>query len=221
MAPLNSCSTSVPSPTLLAQARRSCARSAYPEHDQGALVVVAGSACRRSRSRPAPSRSRAARCGRARVAVGGGDGDRGTCLRRRPQLIRSFMPATSPAPKRRFLFYTGPCRTRRGNRRTLEFAPGDIQSEMLLSRPMRWCWPMRAMMCFVLFVPRPRHIVMVGLGGGSLAKFCHRHFPGARITVIELRADVIALRDAFHGAARRRAPARRAGRRRRHHRAPA
>jgi spermidine synthase len=53
-------------------------------------------------------------------------------------------------------------------------------------------------MGFVFFRPRPRRIVMVGLGGGSLAKFCHRHFPDAHITVIEVRADVIALRDAFH-----------------------
>jgi spermidine synthase len=83
-------------------------------------------------------------------------------------------------------------RTRRG-RRTLEFAPGDIQSEMLLARPHALTLAyLRAMMCFVLFVPRPRHIVMVGLGGGSLAKFCYR------ITVLELRADVIALRDIFH-----------------------
>ncbi|KAK0360144.1 hypothetical protein LTR94_028457 [Friedmanniomyces endolithicus] len=52
-------------------------------------------------------------------------------------------------------------------------------------------------MCFALFVPDPRHIVMVGLGGGSLAKFCHRHFPRARITVLEIRDDVIALRDQF------------------------
>jgi spermidine synthase len=89
-------------------------------------------------------------------------------------------------------------RTRRG-RRTLEFVPGDIQSEMLLARPDALVLAyLRAMMCFVLFLPRPRRIVMVGLGGGSLAKFCHRHFPDAHITVIELRADVIALRDAFH-----------------------
>lgn len=85
-----------------------------------------------------------------------------------------------------------------GDRRTLEFSPGAVQSEMRLSRPwalsLAYC---RAMMCFVLFVPRPRHIVMVGLGGGSLAKFCHRAFPAARITVIELRADVIALRGQF------------------------
>jgi spermidine synthase len=88
-------------------------------------------------------------------------------------------------------------RTRRG-RRTLEFEPGDIQSEMLLARPHALALAYtRAMMCFALFVPRPRHILMVGLGGGSLVKFCHRHFPECRITVVELRADVIALRDQF------------------------
>ena len=86
-----------------------------------------------------------------------------------------------------------------GDRRTLEFTPGDIQSEMRLSRPDDLVLAYaRAMMCFALFAPHPRHIVMVGLGGGSLAKFCYRRFPRTRITVLELRADVIALRDQFH-----------------------
>jgi spermidine synthase len=85
-----------------------------------------------------------------------------------------------------------------GDRRTLEFTPGDIQSEMRLSRPGALVLAYtRAMMCFALFVPRPRHILMVGLGGGSMAGFCYRHFPQARITVLELRADVIALREQF------------------------
>ena len=85
-----------------------------------------------------------------------------------------------------------------GDFRTLAFAPGEVQSAMRLSDPTRlvlaYC---RAIMCFALFVPRPRHIIMVGLGGGSLVKFCHRHFPDAAITVIESRADVIALRAQF------------------------
>lgn len=86
----------------------------------------------------------------------------------------------------------------RGNRRTLEFQPGGIQSEMLLSHPDALVLEYaRAMMCFALFVPQPRHIVMVGLGGGSLAKFCYRHFPRTRITVLEISAEVIALREAF------------------------
>ncbi|WP_256077507.1 fused MFS/spermidine synthase [Massilia sp. YIM B04103] len=87
---------------------------------------------------------------------------------------------------------------RRGSRLSLEFQPGEVQSQMDLDDPdqlvLRYA---RAMMCFVLFKPRARHIVMVGLGGGSLAKFCHRYLPYARITVLELRADVIALRERF------------------------
>jgi spermidine synthase len=91
-----------------------------------------------------------------------------------------------------------PLVTTRGSRRLLEFTPGDVQSEMCLRHPERLVLAYtRAIMCFALFVPRPRHIVLVGLGGGSLAKFCHRHFPAARISVIELRADVIALRAQF------------------------
>ncbi len=85
-----------------------------------------------------------------------------------------------------------------GTRRTLEFTPGDVQSEMLVTDPTRlmlsYC---RAIMCFALFVPQPRHILLIGLGGGSLLKFCYRHFPHARITVLEVRADVIALRAQF------------------------
>ncbi|MCC6072955.1 fused MFS/spermidine synthase [Massilia sp. GCM10020059] len=102
-------------------------------------------------------------------------------------------------PPTDFSLPAAPIVATRGGRRTLEFAPGEVQSEMLLSDPdalvLAYC---RAIMCFALFVPRPRHIVMVGLGGGSLAKFCYRHFPQARITVVEVRADVIALRSQFH-----------------------
>jgi spermidine synthase len=53
------------------------------------------------------------------------------------------------------------------------------------------------MMSFLLFNTDPRHIVMIGLGGGSLAKFCYRNLPGTRITAVEIDADVIALRDEF------------------------
>jgi len=55
----------------------------------------------------------------------------------------------------------------------------------------------RAMMAFLLFHPKPRHILMIGLGGGSLAKYCYRKLPATRVTVLELDPDVIALRDKF------------------------
>lgn len=115
---------------------------------------------------------------------------------------------------RAFLFYTGampprlqpadptrpgaPLVRTLGNRRTLAFENGEIQSEMLLSHPDALVLAYaRAMMCFALFAPRPRHILMVGLGGGSLAKFCYRHFPHTRITVLEISREVIALRALF------------------------
>lgn len=55
----------------------------------------------------------------------------------------------------------------------------------------------RAMMGFLLLQPFPERIAMIGLGGGSLAKYCHRHVPGADFTAVELRPEVIALRDEF------------------------
>ncbi len=104
-------------------------------------------------------------------------------------------PLSDPSPP---LTPSAPRVRTHGNRRTLEFENGDIQSEMLLSHPDALVLEYaRAMMCFALFAPRPRHIVMVGLGGGSLAKFCHRHFPHTRITVLEISGEVIALREDF------------------------
>ncbi|MFT3762201.1 MAG: transferase [Pseudoxanthomonas sp.] len=55
----------------------------------------------------------------------------------------------------------------------------------------------RTMLAALLLNPKPRSIGVVGLGGGSQAKFCHRHLPEARIEAIEVSADVLALRDAF------------------------
>jgi spermidine synthase len=56
----------------------------------------------------------------------------------------------------------------------------------------------RTMMGFLLLKPTPSRISMVGLGGGSLAKFCYRHLPDTRIVAIEIDPAVIALRDTFH-----------------------
>jgi spermidine synthase len=38
---------------------------------------------------------------------------------------------------------------------------------------------------------------MIGLGGGSLAKFCYKHFPESKISVSEINPHVIALRQKF------------------------
>ena len=57
----------------------------------------------------------------------------------------------------------------------------------------------RTMMAFLLFHPRPRECLMVGLGGGSIPKFIYRHFPSVRTRVVELDPAVItAARAMFH-----------------------
>lgn len=87
---------------------------------------------------------------------------------------------------------------RRGDLLSLHFNGVAIQSEMRLSAPDQLMFSYtRAMMGFLLFQHAPKHLLMVGLGGGSMVKFCHRHLPDTRITVLELDADVIALRDQF------------------------
>lgn len=82
--------------------------------------------------------------------------------------------------------------------RRLHFTQDATQSAMSLLEPDSLIAPYtRKMMAFLLLNPNPRHVVMVGLGGGSLAKFCYRHLPKTRITVVEIDADVIAMRDEF------------------------
>mgnify|MGYP001600217230 CR=1 FL=1 len=85
-----------------------------------------------------------------------------------------------------------------GKVRRLHFNLDYVQSEMRLDDPcaLNFAYT-RKMMAFLLFVPRPQHIITVGLGGGSLAKFCHRELPKTRITAIEIDAQVIALSDLF------------------------
>jgi spermidine synthase len=83
--------------------------------------------------------------------------------------------------------------------RRLHFSQDAIQSIMSLDEPDALVSAYtRKMMAFLLFKPNPKKIVMVGLGGGSLAKFCYRNLPRTRISVVEIDARVIALRDEFH-----------------------
>ena len=85
-----------------------------------------------------------------------------------------------------------------GKSRYLYFNVRLMQSEMSLKAPhdlaLRYT---QKMMGFLLFHPRPKRIALIGLGGGSIIKFCHRRLPGVQLTAIELDPDVIALRDAF------------------------
>jgi spermidine synthase len=87
---------------------------------------------------------------------------------------------------------------RAGRYTTLQFNRRDAQSRMLTAQPDRLLVDYtRTMMGVLLFQPAPRRLGMIGLGGGSQVKFCHRHLPQSRVEVAEISADVIALRDAF------------------------
>ncbi|MCM2312180.1 MAG: fused MFS/spermidine synthase [Steroidobacteraceae bacterium] len=93
----------------------------------------------------------------------------------------------------------GPILVERDGRRALVFTiDGSVQSEMRLDDPVALVNEYtRKMMAFLLFCPRPRDIVMLGLGGGSLVKYCRKHLPDTRLTVVEIDAAVIALRGQF------------------------
>ena len=85
-----------------------------------------------------------------------------------------------------------------GDIRTLHFDERVVQSAMRLSAPDELVIHYtQAMTGFLQFNPAPLHILIIGLGGGSLVKYCYKHLPVTRITVLESNADVIALRDQF------------------------
>jgi spermidine synthase len=80
----------------------------------------------------------------------------------------------------------------------LHFKSDFIQSQMVVSQPdfLALAYT-RTMMAFEIFTPKPREIALIGLGGGSIAKWCYRHHPNTKLTVIEINPHVIAVRDMF------------------------
>jgi len=85
-----------------------------------------------------------------------------------------------------------------GKRRYLYLDRDNIQSAMHVQRPDGLSLGYtRTMMAFLLFNAVPSRILMLGLGGGSMAKFCYHRLPSSVITAIEVSADVIALREEF------------------------
>ena len=85
-----------------------------------------------------------------------------------------------------------------GALRYLHFDINRVESLMHCSDPDALCLRYtRKMMAFLLFNPAPHRILLLGLGGGSLAKFCYRRLPSSTITVVESDPNVIALREEF------------------------
>ena len=85
-----------------------------------------------------------------------------------------------------------------GRRRFLHFDLDAVQSVMEMKTPDRLVLAYtRKMMAFLLFNRTPGRILLLGLGGGSLAKFCYGRLPSAAFTAVEMNPDVIALREEF------------------------
>lgn len=80
--------------------------------------------------------------------------------------------------------------------RYLHFGSDWIQGAMRIARP--WSLELeytREMLAGLLLRPHedwPGTCLIVGLGAASQAKFMHRHFPEARVTVLEINPGVIA-----------------------------
>jgi len=84
--------------------------------------------------------------------------------------------------------------------RHLHLGGEAIQSAMRLSDPsaLELAYT-RAMMGGLLFHPEPKDMLMIGLGGGSIARFVHERMKTTHMTVVEINAQVVAAARAMFG----------------------
>jgi spermidine synthase len=84
--------------------------------------------------------------------------------------------------------------------RSLHIGSDTIQSAMRIARPdeLELAYT-RSMMAFLLFEARPQRVLLVGLGGGSLAKFIYARMPWVTLEVVEINPRVLTVaRRYFH-----------------------
>lgn len=78
--------------------------------------------------------------------------------------------------------------------RYLHAGGSAIQSAMRLAAPDRLELPYtRALLGFLLFQPDPRAMLLIGLGGGSIARFVHQHLVQATLQAVERDARMPAV----------------------------
>ena len=82
--------------------------------------------------------------------------------------------------------------------RSLYFDNHMIQSRMLLDNPNKLHLPYtRHMLASLLFNNDPRQIFMIGLGGGSLAKFFLHYFPKCHMEVVDSNPEMATIAQRF------------------------
>ncbi|GGY18548.1 polyamine aminopropyltransferase [Paludibacterium paludis] len=82
--------------------------------------------------------------------------------------------------------------------RSLHLGSETIQSSMDLEDPTDLVLSYsRAMMGFLLFNPDPAHILQIGLGGGSLARYIDFYLRDAKSVAIDINPQVIAVARSF------------------------
>lgn len=85
-----------------------------------------------------------------------------------------------------------------GQYRTLCFPDGALQSRMDCTQPLVLHLEYtRLLMAFLHVVPAPGRIALIGLGGGSLLKYCHAHLPHSLLEVAEISPQVLAFAPHF------------------------
>jgi len=85
--------------------------------------------------------------------------------------------------------------------RTLQFErDGAIQSVVKVGDPDHLVLPYaRAMPMGLVYAEKPERILIVGLGGGTVPGFLHKHFPKMVIDVVDIDPDVVDVARRFFG----------------------
>ncbi len=78
--------------------------------------------------------------------------------------------------------------------RALHIDSVTVQSAMRMNAPydLELTYS-RGMMSFLLFKPKLREVLVLGLGGGSIPKFIHHYLTEMRTTVVEINPQVISM----------------------------
>lgn len=113
----------------------------------------------------------------------------------RDESLRPPAPVeTSRKTKKREVEYAPVTLSERSGVRFLHFGTEWIQGAMRLKKP-DWLELeySRKMMSWLLFNQSPRIVCQLGLGAGSLTKFCYYRFPEAVTIAVELNPEVISV----------------------------